>query len=80
MPDSGEAGYIRARFQGDRSWIEFRGAPYSKWPMGGGGKFEALHNILEGRHASVLHADDTLVILPEHSDYEAVKRMLDESG
>jgi hypothetical protein len=78
MPDSGEAGYIRARFQGDSAWTEFRGAPYSKWGEGRGGRFEALHNALEGRHASVLHADDILVLHPEHSDYEVVKKMLDE--
>lgn len=78
MPDLGKAGCICVRFEGEKSWIEFRGPPYSNWSLGGESNFERLHNALEGRHASVLHSGDILVLLPAHSDYGAVKKMLDD--
>lgn len=79
MPDLGEAGCMRARFEGDKSWVEFRGPPYSKWEPLGMSQFERLHAAINGPQASELHAGAVVTILPKHSEYARVQKMLDGS-
>lgn len=79
MPDLGEAGCVCARYSGERSWVEFRGPPYSRWELGGTSHFQQLHNALDGWQASVLHSGEILALLPEHREYAFVRRMLDEA-
>jgi hypothetical protein len=76
MPDGGEAGIIQAWFAGSRKWVEFRGAPYSRWDGENGGAFQAVHDALEGWHATVLHTDQRLDLLDTHPDYLRVRAMM----
>ena len=69
---------ISVREAGQQSWVEFRGPPYHEWWVPGHNML--LHDLLEGWHACVLHAGQTLFLLPEHPDYERVAffvRMMD---
>ena len=78
MPAGGEAGVIQAWFQGSATWKEFRGPAYSQWHPGDlPSDFEILHNSLLGQHATVLHQDSVLALIPEkHSDFAAVEQLM----
>ena len=78
MPDGGEAGCVRMRYEGEKSWVEFRGPPYSKWEVGDSSKFEFVHSKLSGPQASVLHAGDNFTVLPEYVQYDTFKNLLSE--
>jgi hypothetical protein len=79
MPDLGEAGCMCVRFSGEKSWVEFRGPPYSKWEIDGKSSFQRIHNALDGWQASVLHSGDVLALLPEHSEYGFIKNFLEDA-
>lgn len=69
MPDGGEAGVIQAWLAGEHKWVEFRGAPYSQWRVGEVSPMSALHDALEGMHATVLHQDSILAVHEGHADF-----------
>lgn len=77
MPEQGEAGCVCLRYEGENSWVELRGPPYSKWGLSGSSGFELLHGKLSGWQASVLHAGDVLAILPKYPEYTVIKQILD---
>lgn len=78
MPDGGEDGRIQAWYAGERSWVEFRGAPYSQWHTEDGGMFQAVHDMMPGWHTTVLHQDEILTVLDQHSDYDLLRGWLNE--
>jgi hypothetical protein len=80
MPDLGEAGCICARFDGEKSWIEFRGPPYSKWEIGHESSFQRVHDALAGWQASVLHSGQVLALLPDYPEYALVRKLLDNAS
>ena len=67
---------IRAWRKGWQSWIEFRGTPYQLWSDENITPVQQIHDSLEGWHASVLHAGETLTLFPHHPDYAAVDELL----
>ena len=78
MPNGGEDGVLigwRADWP-ENKWIEFRGPPYSQWE-GTGSSFELVHDALEGRHATVLHTNDILDVLPTHPRYDLIKNAIE---
>lgn len=79
MPNGGESGALQVWDQGDRRWVEFRGRPYSQWGSGDTDPFQQAHDALEGWHATVLHTDEILALLPKHPDYSAIRKMVDQS-
>lgn len=81
MPDGGERGVILAWFagHGEHEWVEFRGRPYSRWAPGEDSPMAALHDSLEGWHATVLHQDVVLTLLDRHPDYRIVRELVDRA-
>ncbi len=78
MPNGGEDGVLigwRADWP-ESKWVEFRGPPYSQWE-GKGSDFELVHDTLEGRHATVLHTNDILDVLPMNPRYDLIKNAID---
>jgi hypothetical protein len=78
MPHGGESGVIQAWYQGDHSWVEFRGPPYSQWlykePKS---PFQMLHDSLLGMHCTVLHQDQILALIRDrHSDFNAIEQLM----
>ena len=68
---------IRVRRSGETSWIEFRSTlPYHEW-----GEVPShaamLHDMLDGMHATILHAGDSFSLLPRHRDYARVSAFVD---
>lgn len=68
----------------DPRWVEFHGDAYWQWgavpERANGTGFcwaQALHDALEGWHATVLHQDEVLSVLPFHPDYEAIENLWD---
>jgi hypothetical protein len=81
MPNGGEDGVLigwRADWP-EGKWVEFRGPPYSQW-KGEGSDFELVHDALEGRHATVLHTNDVLDVLPTHPRYDLIKHAIDNDA
>ena len=57
--------------------IEFRGDAYWQWlatpeRVAGYCWSQALHDALEGWHATIIHTGDEFVVLRKHPDYAAV--------
>lgn len=77
MPNGGVDGVINAWFSGDRSHVEFRGQPYHLWASNEVTPMARVHDVMVGGHSTVLHTDDVLALLPRHSDYEAVREMME---
>jgi hypothetical protein len=75
MPNGGADGVIRVWYPGDRRWIEFRGPPYSQWEPDGASPMQRIHDALEGRHATVLHQDEILLLHDGHPDFERVLQL-----
>ena len=81
MPNGGEDGVLigwRADWP-ESHYVEFRGPPYSQWE-GKGSDFELVHDALEGRHATVLHTNDVLDVLPTHPRYDLIKNAIDNDA
>lgn len=78
MPQGGEAGVIQAWYQGQHSWVEFRGLPYSHWGENDEpSAFQIVHNSLLGMHCTVLHQDSILALIRgRHSDFDAVEQAM----
>lgn len=79
MPNGGEDGVLigwRADWP-ESHYVEFRGPPYSQW-KGEGSDFERVHDALEGRHATVLHTNDILDVLPMHPRYDLIKNAIEK--
>ena len=79
MPDGGEAGVIQIWRQGEHHWVEARGRPFSQWEEGEDTAFSRLHDNILGAHTSGLHTDEVVVILPDHPDWEAVMKFIEEN-
>ncbi len=69
----------------DPRLVLFRGDAYHQWQGScsrNRGKnvcwTQALHDSLVGWHSCVLHTGDTLVVLPHHPDYDAVRQLVDD--
>jgi hypothetical protein len=81
MPACGEEGLIVAWKADEPGWVEFRGPPYSTWDADIrtiSSPFYRMHATLEGWHASPLHMDDVVTILPgRHPDYDLVSELYD---
>lgn len=80
MPDLGEAGVIQVWQPRVHNWVEFRGPPYSKWRPGERSDMQAVHDALEGWHATVLHQGEALLIHENHPDFERVWSMFQEAA
>ena len=78
MPHGGESGVIQAWYQGDHSWVEFRGPAFTDWdPEIPPSAFEHVHNRLLGMHCTVLHQDQILVLIRgRHSDFELIEEAM----
>lgn len=79
MPNGGQDGVLQAWFARERTWVEFRGRPHTEWDGEAADPFQALHDALEGWHSTVLHQDEVLALMPQHPDYEAAVRMMEEA-
>ena len=69
----------------DLRLVHFRGDAYWQWAgscMRNRDKnacwTQALHDSLVGFHSCVLHTGDTLVVLPHHPDYDAVRQLVED--
>ena len=69
---------IQAWFQGERSWVEFRGPKFSLWePKDQPSAFQIAHDSLLGMHCTVLHQDSVLALIRgRHSDFEAIEKLM----
>ena len=82
MPDGGEDGVLIA-WRADwpkNSWVEFRGPDYTQWTGDQKSDFEKVHDSMKGWHTSVLHAGETVDILPTHPDYERIKNAIEKAA
>jgi hypothetical protein len=82
MPNGGEDGVLvgwRADWP-ESHYTEFRGPAYSQWTGGQGSDFQRVHDALEGRHATVLHTNDVLEVLPSHPRYDSIKNAVEGNG
>ena len=78
MPRGGSAGMIQAWYQGDHSWVEFRGPAFADWdPTMQPSAFQIAHDSLLGMHCTVLHQDSVLALMRnKHSDFDAFERLM----
>ena len=68
---------IKVRKGGSRSWVEFRSNDSYGTTAWDSSQAALLHDTLEGWHACILHAGDTIHLLPRHSDYTAVAKLME---
>jgi len=78
MPAGGQMGMIQAWFQGDHSWVEFRGPKFNDWdPDVAASPFQIIHDSLLGMHCTVLHQDSILALTRDrHSDFPAIEKLM----
>jgi hypothetical protein len=78
MPQGGQRGVIQAWYQGDHSWVEFRGPAFSDWDTDApASPFQIVHDSLLGMHATVLHQDSILALIRrKHSDFSSIEQLM----
>lgn len=76
MPDSGQQGLIIAWYANDPDWVEFRGTAYSSWDEYTHHPMQAVHDVMEGWHTTVLHQDSVLTLIAHHPDYAVVDALM----